>query len=67
MLDFRKEKGGFWIVEDKTGKIRKVSNKIQKIDGHCSYSKDEKIILYDTYPIDNYRYYIISLYLMSEF
>jgi len=47
---------GFWILEDKTGKIRKVSDKIQKIDGHCSYSKDEKIILYDTYPIDNYRY-----------
>lgn len=51
-----KGKFGFWIVEDKTGKIKKVSEKIQKFDGHCSYSKDEKFILYDTYPVENYRY-----------
>ncbi|MCM8784650.1 MAG: hypothetical protein NC827_00125 [Candidatus Omnitrophica bacterium] len=47
---------GFWIVEDKTGKIKKLSEKIQKIDGHCSYSKNKRFILYDTYPIENYRY-----------
>lgn len=47
---------GFWIIEDKTGKYRKVSEKIQKEDGHCSFSKDKKFILYDTYPVENYQY-----------
>ncbi|MCM8808642.1 MAG: hypothetical protein NC917_01675 [Candidatus Omnitrophica bacterium] len=47
---------GFWILKDKTGKIKKLSEKIQEIDGHCSYSKNKKFILYDTYPIENYRY-----------
>ncbi|MGC8976210.1 MAG: hypothetical protein ACP5OB_01090 [Candidatus Ratteibacteria bacterium] len=47
---------GFWIVEDKTGNYKKVSDKIQREDGHCSFSKDKKLILYDTYPIENYRY-----------
>lgn len=47
---------GFWLVEDKTGKFKIVSKKIQKTDGHCSYSTDEKTILFDTYPIENYRY-----------
>jgi len=47
---------GFWILEDKTKKYKKVSEKMQKEDGHCSFSKDEKYILYDTYPIENYQY-----------
>ena len=46
---------GFWIIEDKTGKYKKIEN-MQKEDGHCSFSKDEKFILYDTYPINNHQY-----------
>ncbi|MCM8807477.1 MAG: hypothetical protein NC926_05970 [Candidatus Omnitrophica bacterium] len=47
---------GFWIVEDKTGKYRKISENMQKEDGHCSFSKNKKFILYDTYPVKNYQY-----------
>ncbi|MCM8764407.1 MAG: hypothetical protein NC830_03465, partial [Candidatus Omnitrophica bacterium] len=47
---------GFWLIEDKTGRYRKISDKMQKGDGHCSFSKDRKFILYDTYPINEYRY-----------
>ena len=47
---------GFWIVEDKTKKYKKISDKMQKGDGHCSFSKDKKFILYDTYPFENYQY-----------
>ncbi|MCM8778061.1 MAG: hypothetical protein NC905_07395 [Candidatus Omnitrophica bacterium] len=47
---------GFWIVEDKTGRYKKIDKKIQKDDGHCSFSKDERYLLYDTYPIENHRY-----------
>jgi len=47
---------GFWIIEDKSKRYRKVSDRMQKEDGHCSFSKDEKLILYDTYPLDNYQY-----------
>ncbi|MCD6407931.1 hypothetical protein J7L87_02645, partial [bacterium] len=50
------DKRGFWIVEDKTGKYKPVSERIQEEDGHCSYSKNERFILLDTYPIENYRY-----------
>ncbi|HOK79999.1 MAG TPA: hypothetical protein PK303_04915 [bacterium] len=46
----------FYLVEDKAGRYRKISDKIQTGDGHCSFSKDKKRILYDTYPIDGYRY-----------
>jgi len=49
-------KGGFCLIEDKTGKYKPVSKNIQNGDGHCSYSKNEKLILFDTYPINNYRY-----------
>lgn len=47
---------GFWILEDKSGKYKKVGENIQKEDGHCSFSQNTKFILYDTYPIENYRY-----------
>jgi len=47
---------GFWIVEDKNGKYKRISENIQKEDGHCSFSKDKKFILYDTYPIEDYQY-----------
>jgi len=45
----------FWVVEDKTGRYRPVSEKMQKVDGHCSYNQAETLILNDTYPIDGYR------------
>lgn len=51
-----KKKQGFWIVEDKTGKCELVSKKMQKEDGHCSYSKNKKLLLIDTYPVGNHRY-----------
>ncbi len=47
---------GFWLVEDMTGSFTRISDKMQKTDGHCSFSKDKKFILYDTYPIEGYRY-----------
>jgi hypothetical protein len=47
---------GFWIFEDKTKKYKKISDKMQKGDGHSSFSKDKKFILYDTYPVENYQY-----------
>lgn len=49
------EQGGFWLVEDRTKNYRLVSEKMQKDDGHCSYSKDEKLILLDSYTVENYR------------
>ncbi|HOK56843.1 MAG TPA: hypothetical protein PKV21_06975 [bacterium] len=51
-----KGKKGFWLIEDKTGKVETISENMQKEDGHCSFSKNKKFILYDTYPIENYRY-----------
>lgn len=47
---------GFFILEDKSGKYKKVSERMQKEDGHCSVSKDERYILYDTYPMDDHQY-----------
>jgi len=51
-----KDKQGFWLIDDKTGKCRFLSDNIQKLDGHCSYSDDERYVLLDTYPVDGYRY-----------
>ncbi|HOL68124.1 MAG TPA: hypothetical protein PKX93_11770, partial [bacterium] len=45
----------FWLVEDRTGRYRPVSDKMQKVDGHCSYNQAETLILNDTYPINGYR------------
>lgn len=50
------EERGFWLFEDKTKKYKKLSEKTQTIDGHCSFSKDKRYILYDTYPVEGYRY-----------
>jgi hypothetical protein len=51
-----KDKQGFWLIDDKTGKYRFLSDNIQTLDGHCSYSDDERYVLLDTYPVDGYRY-----------
>lgn len=46
----------FYLIEDKTGRYRKISDRMQTGDGHCSFSADRNCILYDTYPIEGYRY-----------
>ncbi|HNQ34574.1 MAG TPA: hypothetical protein PKN80_00725 [bacterium] len=43
-------KSGFWLIDDRTGHGRFLSENIQFLDGHCSYSPDRKFILLDTYP-----------------
>ncbi len=53
--EIEKERG-FWLIEDITGRYKKLSEKMQTIDGHCSFSRDRNFILYDTYPVENYRY-----------
>ncbi len=44
-----------YIINDKTDEHIPVNIKYFDFDGHCSYSNDKNIILYDSYPQKNYR------------
>lgn len=50
-LEYRGQKG-FWLIDTETKDISFESEKIQELDGHCSYSGDKKRILLDTYPLE---------------
>ncbi len=53
-MDYR-GKQGFWLVDTETNNVRFLSEKIQTLDGHCSYSKDKRYILLDTYPLEGLK------------
>lgn len=43
-------------MKDKTREVEALDPAFFVRDGHCSYSPDRKWMLYDSYPIDGYRY-----------
>lgn len=57
--------GGPWelyLLKDGTQQAEAIDPTFFTGDGHCSYSPDRKWLLYDSYPIDGYRYlYIYNL------
>lgn len=44
---------GFWLIEDRTGRVEQVSGEGMTRDGHCSYLPGNRWILNDTYPDKN--------------
>ncbi len=48
-------KKGFWLIEADTGRSRFAYESMQTEDGHGSWSKDGKMILLDTYPLEDHR------------
>ncbi len=48
-----------YLLADRTGQSKTVDAGFFLDDGHCSYSPDRRWILYDSYPVDDYR----SLYI----
>ncbi len=45
-----------YLLTDRTQEAETVDPAFFARDGHCSYSPDRRWLLYDSYPIDNYRY-----------
>jgi hypothetical protein len=52
------------LLTDQTQIAEAIDPSYFKLDGHCSYSPDRRWLLYDSYPIDNYRY--LYLYNLEE-
>lgn len=47
------------ILKDKTHEVTVLDQHFFVRDGHCSYSPDRTIMLYDSYPVDDYRHLIL--------
>jgi hypothetical protein len=45
-----------YVLKDKTHEVTLLDQQFFIRDGHCSYSPDRTIMLYDSYPVDSYRH-----------
>lgn len=47
---------GLFVFPDEAGRAEAVDPSFFAGDGHCSYSPDRRYLLYDSYPIEGFRY-----------
>jgi dipeptidyl aminopeptidase/acylaminoacyl peptidase len=55
----------YYLVEEKTGRVKVLGEDVLTQDGHMSYSPDRKWILTDTYP-DRRRMRLLILYRVAD-
>jgi len=48
--------GELYLFTDSTSSVETIDPAFFIADGHCCYSPDRRWLLYDSYPIDDYRY-----------
>lgn len=49
-------KNGLYVLKDRTQECELVDPAFFVRDGHCSYSPDRRWVLYDSYPMENFRH-----------
>lgn len=54
-----REGNQLYLLRDKSQEYKTIDKDFFKADGHCSYSPDRKLILYDSYPRDKYRHLFV--------
>lgn len=59
-----KEGNRLYLFRDKSPDCEVIAPTFFKADGHCSYSPDRRLILYDSYPVQGHRH--LYLYNVAE-